>query len=175
MTGDANPNAASWTLWVVIVVLNAVSYGIMTGDSVKAYLLFASSLGVIAVFVNAFRRGAFKPLSEWDRTTFFIGIIAIVVWWRFNSATYGNIILQFAFFISFIPTLRSVIKDPLCEPPIPWFLWGISIAGMLVVVLLRWQGQLQDLIYPIQGSILHTLIGIFALRGRKFTQHFVRN
>ncbi len=78
--GDAQPNAASWSLWVFLVALNTVSYGLMTGDSVKAYLPFAGSIAVIAVFVNTLVRGRFKRLDKWDIAAFTIGSIASFMW-----------------------------------------------------------------------------------------------
>lgn len=165
--GDAQPNAASWSLWVFLVALNTVSYGLMTGDSVKAYLSFAGSIAAIAVFVNALVRGRFKRLNKWDIAALTIGFIASFMWWWFRSALYGNLILQLALFISFIPTVSSVLEDPRREPPLPWFLWGVAFAVVFIVVLLRWRGQPQDLVNPIYGIVCHTLVGILALRGRE--------
>lgn len=162
--GTATPNSASWSLWVVLIILNAVAYGIMTGDSVKAYLSAASSVAAIAVFLNALVRGKFQRLNKWDTAVFFLGLLAMFAWWKFNSAIYGHFILLLCLFISFIPTIRGVWENPRNEPPRPWLTWGGAFLILILVVLMRWRGQPQDLAYPILGFAAHTLGGFLALR-----------
>lgn len=165
-SGDAQPNIASWLLFVVIIIINTASYGLMTGDWVKAYLTVTSLLAAIVILLNILKHGKFK-WCIFDVIAFFAGIIAALMWWWFHSATYGNLILQVAIFVAFIPTLRSAWKEPRREPSLPWFVWSVSFVILLLVVFIRWQEQYQDLVYPTVGATLHALVGIFALRVRK--------
>lgn len=163
-SGDAKPNVVSWGLWVLLIALNTITYGFMTGDVVKTFTTIASSTAVVFIFINALREGAVQRLDWWDIGALSIGLIATFVWWKFHSATYGNLVLQIAFVLSALPTLRNVITKPANEPALPWLLWGAAFLLNIIVVLLRWEDQVQDLIYPTNALFWHTLFGVLALR-----------
>lgn len=165
LLGISKPNLATWTLWVFISTTNCISYIFMTGDVVKAFISIASTGALIWVFLKAAAKEKFYGYEElWDKVAFWIGIASIVIWLKYSSATYANLIMQFSIIASFAPTFRGVWKSPETEKKLtPWFIWAFGYLFTLSVVFLRWEDRYQDLVYPINCFILHFLVGILAL------------
>lgn len=162
LKGLSKPNAATWTLWMFTSTLNCITYIIMSGDVVKGFLPIASTVACIATFFYALKKGKLSKLNGWDTTVLALGLVSAVVWWIFRSATYANLILQICILVSFIPTYRTVWNDYRTEKALPWFLWSLAYVFVLVAVILRWRGQVQDLVYPINCFVLHLIVGILA-------------
>lgn len=160
----SQPNTATWTLWFFLTILNASSYLSMSGDWVKCILPFVSSIACVLTFLFSLSKGKFSKLDPWDSIALLIGITAGIVWWYSKSATYANLILQTSIAISFIPTYRGVWKNPLKERALPWYLWSLAYLLLLYVVLLRWSGQYQDLVYPVSGLVFHAMVGVLTNR-----------
>jgi len=167
LQGTSRPNIATWTLWLFISTLNCISYIVMSKDWVKGLLPIMSSLACIATFIFSVFKGKLSKLNLWDSIALVVGIIAVLVWWRYRSATHANLILQISIAISFVPTYRGVWKDTSTEKSWPWFIWSSAYILTITVVFLRWQGQYQDLVYPINCLLLHSGVGISSLRKPK--------
>lgn len=165
--GTSRPNTATWTLWVILTVLNLASYKAMSGDIVKAILPLASSLAGIVTFIFAIAKGKLSRLGKFDSLALIIGLVSGGTWWYYNSATFANLILQAAIVVSFIPTYRGVWQDPKMEKALPWFIWASAYVLTIAVVFLRWRDQYQDLVYPLNGLILHTIVGMLAMRKKE--------
>lgn len=162
--GKNKPNAAMWTLWVILSILNAVSYQIMTGDWVKSLITYGGCVAMATTFIIALKKGKFEKLSVFDKMSLFVGLVAVTSWWVMRDATFANILLQVCIGISFIPTYRGVWHHPQNERPLPWFLFSLGYSFQILVVVTRWSGQAQDLVYPINCLILHLVVAIIALR-----------
>lgn len=163
----SRPNRATWTLWVFISTLNCISYIVMSGDIIKGLLPIASTTACIVVFVVSLFKGKLSRLDLEDYIALVFGFVSLFVWWAYRSATYANLLLQVCIVISFIPTYRGVWKDPSNEKSLPWFVWASAYILTITVVFLRWQGQYQDLVYPINCLLLHGGVGILTLRKPK--------
>ena len=160
--GESRPNTTTWTLWVFISTLNCISYIVMSGDIIKGLLPIASTFACIVVFVVSFFKGKLSRLNFIDEIALAFGFLSLFVWWANRSATYANLILQVCIFISFIPTYRGVWRDAALEKSLPWFIWSSAYILIIIVVFLRWRGQYQDLVYPINCLVLHAGVGILS-------------
>lgn len=149
------PTAATWTLWVVLTTANFAAYLSASNDWVKSLVPAVNSAACVLTFFLALARGKFGRLSMTDNAALIIGSVAIFVWWWCQSATYANLLLQGAIAVSFIPTYRTVWNEPHAEKARPWALWGSAYIFLTMVVILRWNGRWQDLVYPVQGAIMH--------------------
>lgn len=163
LRGQAQPNAAAWSLWVGLTALNCVTYIMMTTDPVKGILPMVSSVACLVTFGWSLVRGHFSRLGVVDWLALLFGGIACLVWWLFRSVTGANLILQVCILISFVPTYRSVWNRPGGESALPWFGWTGGYLLTIAAVLCRWQGQYQDLVYPLVGLVLHGGVGLVAL------------
>ncbi len=164
LRGTSVPNAATWTLWAFLTVLNVSSYAAMSGDLVKSILPAASSLACIATFFFSLYKGKLSRIDTWDGIALAIGAVSGIVWWWYKSATYANLILQLSVAISFVPTYRGVWRNPSVEKAFPWYLWSSAYILSIVVIILRWNGQYVDLVYPINCLFLHLAVGLLTVR-----------
>jgi hypothetical protein len=164
LQGTSVPNAATWTLWTFLTVLNVTSYAAMSGDVVKSILPATSSLACILTFLFSLYKGKLSRIDAWDGIALVIGVVSGLAWWWYHSATYANLILQLSIAISFVPTYRGVWKNPAVERAFPWYLWSSAYILSIVVIALRWEGQYQDLVYPVNCLLLHVAVGLLTRR-----------
>lgn len=164
LKGTSHPNTATWTIWLFTSVLNCASYVVMTQDWVKGLLPIASASAVLVTFILSCLKGRLSKLDTYDAIALTIGLLSMLGWCIFHSATFANLILQLCFIISIIPTYRGVLKNKNTEDPLPWFVWSLGYLLIFILVLIRWHGQYQDLAYPLNCLISHSGIGILTLR-----------
>ncbi len=177
ITGHSKPNAATWILWAFLAILNAVTYQVMSGDWVKTIMAYGSCLTNVGTFLFALSQGRLSKLKRVDIFLLVMGLASIAVWQIKQDATHANLLLQVVLLISFLPTCIGVGKDPSCERSLPWFLFAGAYGLTISVVILRWQGQYQDLVFPINCLLMHLTVGLLALRSprdRKPTSHLRR-
>lgn len=182
-TKDTKPNTSTWTIWAVITAMNFGAYFRSSGDPVASAMPAVSSVACLIMFAASLRNGAFKRPSAWDAVTMCVGIVAGLVWWRFNTpfvadivmrlapsgasaALVANVILQFAVGISFIPTYRDAWTKR-SEQPHAWALWGLAYAMQILVVYLRTDEKQMDFLYPVQGLLMHSAVVPIALLARR--------
>lgn len=163
LLGQSSPNAASWTIWAFITILNFTSYKAMSKDWIKSLLPTLNSLLCILTFVIAIYRGRLAALSSYDIIALGLGVATSVVWWQTKSATKAQMLLQVCVAIGFIPTYISVWSNPSNERLLGWVLWSVMFALQIIVVRLRWRGQKMDMLYPVNCLILHATVPILAL------------
>lgn len=161
--GEMRPNMATWTLWVFLSSLNSASYLLMSHDPYKAAVALAGTTGCVLTYIFALRRGSMQGLNGWDKVSLGIGLAAGAAWWILKSAASANIILQAGFIISMIPTYRGLLADHGAEKPSPWLLMATAYAVNLVVVILRWDGNLIGLLYPGINMVSHAGVGFLAM------------
>jgi len=161
--GEMRPNMATWTLWVFLSSMNSASYLLMSHDPYKSAVAMAGTTGCILTYVFALRRGSMQGLNRWDRVALSIGLAAGAAWWFLKSASSANLILQAGFIISMIPTYRGLLADHDTEKPAPWLLMSAAYAINLIVVVLRWDGNIIGLVYPGINMISHAGVGILAM------------
>ncbi len=154
------PNIAAWGIWGFLTILNTSSYFVMSADWAKSLLTIANSFFCILTLILAFSRGKIERLDIWDRIALIIGIFAGAVWWRWQSATYANLVLQGAISVGFIPLYRGVWHNPSRERALPWLVWTVGYCVNILAVVLRWKGQWQDLAYPVNSILFHSGVAI---------------
>lgn len=160
--GKSRPNAATWAIWAFVASLNCLSFFFMSEDWVKALQPLAGSLACVGTFLFALLKGKLTRLNRLDKAVLGIGLLAALAWWVFRSAGFANSILQIAFTVSFVPTIRDVWQHPDRESPGPWLLWGTVYAILIAVVLMRWTGQPIELLYPLISMVTHSSVGLVA-------------
>lgn len=170
LQGNAVPNIASWAVWSFVTLLNFTSYKAMSKDGWKSFLPTISSIQCVLTFFLALFYGEVKGLSLSEGAVLVLGVVAGLSWWKLKSsseekaATTANMMLQFCIFVGFIPTFQAVWMMPKNEAALCWFLWTASFLMQTVVVGLRWQGKVRELVYPINCAILHLAVALLALR-----------
>lgn len=168
--GKSSPNAASWSVWAFLSVLNALSYREMSGDVIMALQFYIGSVACILTFLYVLTIGKFSKLKLKEWGLFALGLLATVVWWKFRSATAANMIVIVAFLISFIPTFEGVWRDPFKETPRPWTLWTLAFFATTTNVVLR-DGKFIAFLTPVVLFIAYGSIAILSRQSRKAKFH----
>ncbi len=166
LKGNTTPNGATWAIWSTLALVSSFSYISATGDIWKAIIPITNILLCIGTFAMALCLGKFQKLDVADWVALCLGIFAVVVW-KFSTATYANVIVQVAIIIGFVPTWKSVWRDPSCEQQRPWWIWSATYCVALAVVFLRWRNQWIDLIYPANCILLHASVAVIKMIGGK--------
>lgn len=164
--GKSSPNAASWSVWTFLAVLNALSYREMSGDVVTTLQFFTGSVACMITFLYVLTIGKFSKLKLKEWGLFTLGLLATVVWWKFRSAIGANMIILVALLISFIPTFEGVWRNPFKETPRSWALWTLAFLITTMNVVLR-DGKSIALLTPIMLLIAHGSIAILSTQSRK--------
>jgi hypothetical protein len=162
--GDAAPITSTWTIWAFLSILNASSYTVMSGDIAKSILPISSAAATIYTFAYSMIARKFLVIQFWEWFVLASGIVAGVVWWWYQSATYANLIVAGAASMAFLPFYRWIWKHPENENPFPWYIWTSAYALNTLVVFLRWRDQYQDLVYPVSMFFLHLAAGSMTFR-----------
>jgi drug/metabolite transporter (DMT)-like permease len=156
-------NKITWALWALLTTINAITYSAMSGDVIKSLLVYFGGLLNFITALMLWRKAGKVLIPKEDWIIFAVCLVAIICWLLTREAMYGNMATQIAFILSFLPLMKTVIKEPRSEKPFPWFIFALAYFLMVIVVLLRYK-QPQDLIAPGVSMILHALIGILAMR-----------
>lgn len=153
--GDTKPNGATWAIWSTIAAISTGTYLKNSGDMWMSLLPLINILLCVGTFMVALWKRRFERLDSIEWAALGIGLCAAFVWWLYQSAVYANLIAQVAVLVGFIAMWRTVWKNPLTEEPRPWWIWVAGYCLMVLVVVLRWQGQWIDLVYPVIAALLH--------------------
>lgn len=159
--GTSHPNAASWSVWAFLSILNAASYRSMSGDTVTSLQFLTGSVACLLTFLITLVTGRFTALSRIEWRVLTMGIIAAGVWRVFQSATGANMIILVTFVVSFMPTLVGVWRDHRKETPRSWILWTTAFAVTCINVVLRERG-ITTFITPFVMLLLHGGVAVLA-------------
>lgn len=161
---ESKPSKATWALWSVLAAINAVSYGLTTGDWFKTALSIFDAVACTVTLIIVLRYRGTTELAKNEIRALVIGLSAAFIGALLRSGFVANAMLQLAMIVSFYPALVSTWEHPRHEPRVPWALWtGVYISN-LVLVCLRWRGSWQDLVHPIVYIILHGAIWVLTMR-----------
>jgi hypothetical protein len=165
--GRSSPKSASWGIWVFLTIVNALTFGVMSGSWLVTLQFFAGSVACVALFLYMLAIGKLSwPTSgEWGIVG--LGILATVVWWIFRDAAYANLIICFASAIAFKPMYEELWRDPRKETPRSWVLWTLAFLVTTVNVVVNWQGKPLNLVMPVGGAILHGTVAYLSRESRR--------
>lgn len=164
--GQSKPNAASWSIWVFLSILNALTYH-GAGQSVALTLqYFAGSVACFLTFVYVLRIGRFEWPARKDWLYAGLGAIAGILWLRFHQAGYANLVITGAILISFGPTFRGVLRDPTKEIPRSWILWTAACLVTTLNVALQHK-SLIAYVSPIALALAHGYVAVLCRSKRK--------
>jgi len=164
--GQSKPNPASWSVWTVLAIINAFSFRELSGDLVSTLQSFIGSAACIFTFAYSLFRGKFSRLGGKELFILAMSLLAVLVWWIFQSAVYANVIVLLSILISFKPTFDGVFKDPFKETPRSWWMWALAYGLTTLSVLIRHK-PLLALLMPAALMIAHGSIAVLSSQRRK--------
>lgn len=165
LEGVSKPNATTWLLWSVFMLLFSVSYTAMGKEWVDGLMPTMVTIGCATSFLLALAlflsgKASFSKPNKFDTAVLLIGFVACVVWWQAKSPKAANAIFQLASVVASIPTYLGLWADAGNEEPFPWALWALSYVVFAVAVLVRWQGNIVQFMYPFISIFMHSGIAL---------------
>lgn len=155
----AKLNASSWGLWSVLTFLNAASYVSIAAFPILAIIPILTTISTVVTFSTAMLTGGYSSLDRLDYIACAAGFGAAVSWLFTGSPEVASVMLQAAFVIGFLPTIRAVWQRTVHEPVGPWLLWTIAyIANLMAGVLAATDITASLLAYPLTSITLHTIV-----------------
>ncbi|OHB03660.1 MAG: hypothetical protein A2920_03065 [Candidatus Zambryskibacteria bacterium RIFCSPLOWO2_01_FULL_43_17] len=170
-SGHIKPNSASWGIWAFGAALESISYIYVSDDWIKNILPIVCALSAIAFFIASTYKGHFSRPTKFEWGLIITDFIIIIVWFLTSSPFVANTLLIVTAIISFIPIYINTWKNPIAEHALPWLLWSLAYAMMLIAVFIRWE-KWEDMLYPVTFLVLHILMFLFALDYRKIGRNF---
>jgi hypothetical protein len=161
------PNIVSWSLFALITLINAITYIVFTHDALKGALAFTDCFTCIVITCLILFKGQYSKLTIFEKIIIFLAIVSLAVWYMFHSAVFANLLLQPAYILAFIPTLKNAWNNPQNESALVWLMWAFSFLLTITVVIIRFDNVWADLINPSIAFILHSGAGLLALRKKR--------
>lgn len=155
LKGHSKPSSATWLIWSSIALVNMASYFKASEDWWKSVIPLLDLVLCALTFIIVFVRSKFKRPDFYDFLALLVAVAAVVIWELFGSATQANVVVNVAIAIGLIPTWRGIMQRTNSEHSLPWIIWTMAYVGSFVVVCLRWNGQWVEILYPINGFLLH--------------------
>lgn len=164
------PNPVSWFVWMIVAVLNALTYKAMNDSFVLALQFIVGTFGSVITFFHVISIGKISKLEKSEYWTLVLAFIAGAIWWIFQSATCANLILALALLIGTWPTFRGVLDDPTKETSTPWIIWCCAFIVTFLNVAIQ-KGWTWALITPALFGIVEGSIAFLSRESRK-NYHF---
>jgi len=164
--GGSTPNLTSWSVFVLLSILNATSYyGIDTAAWHEAGPPMVGACCASFTLLHSLSTGKFQRPTSREGVIFFICMIAVIVYIAFQNATYVNFIVLAAFVIAIWPIMEATWRDPSLERPPAWIIWTCGYGVLFVVV---WFGDhWEKLALPIVAGPAHITIAVLSRNSRR--------
>lgn len=163
INGSVKPNIVSWGLFSLITLINAITYIAFTNDILKGALAFTDFFTCIVITCLILFKGKYFKLTILEKIIIILSIISIFVWWVLNSAVYANLLLQPAYILAFIPTIKNALINPKNESSLVWLMWAFSFLITIIVIIIRWDNNFADIVNSLIAFSLHLTVGLIAL------------
>ena len=163
---DVKPNAASWSIWAIMAIVNAFSYGMMLDNWIAGLQFFIGSVASFLTFTLILFQKRFGWPSTFEFVILGICVTAVIVGLFLKSATATNMITLVAFAISTYPIIRGVFNDPSIEISLPWAIWTCAFIITLINIILLGKDWKAYLI-PCVGLVAHALVGLLVIKKRR--------
>lgn len=153
--GGSTPNPATWLIWLVVGVMNTVSYfSVVQGNLVEWVMTPCAVLGTASIFFYALFKGKFGKVGIVEVVCFGLACV-IGFFWKLYGPIAANISLQVIYIISFCPTAIGLLKGRLREEPLPWVLAIVSFAFQVGAILCNFtDDSWTKLVYPVVNGVI---------------------
>jgi len=166
-SGASVPNPASWSVWALFAILNALTFWQTAKKNILLTAQFLTgSVMASLVWAYAMSAGRFSGLDTIGVTTLVLCGLSCWVWWRSKNAGYAQLILVVSLVVSAIPTIWGVILDSNLEKALPWWIWtGACLATLTNVSIQKYRDSSQSWILfvsPIVLTFVHGIVAYYA-------------
>lgn len=166
LKGTGKPNLSTWGIWILLQILGVITYYDMSQDFLKSMNSTINMLSTASVFCICLFKGKFSRLNTWDTIIFFIGVTIGLFWLANHNSAQANVLLQLSAGVGFIPTLRGIWRDNTLEIVKPWLFFSLGHGISILVVLVRWQGKIEELFCPVIQFLLNVMVVVLIAKRR---------
>jgi hypothetical protein len=154
VNGSSVPNPATWFLWAVVSIMNAVSYFfVVHGNIWRSSYVIVMAAGLTIIFFYSLLKGRLARFGRIEIVCSLLAVFVGILWKTTGSAEVANISLQTIFLVSIIPTINGLIVGTLKEKVLPWNLAVLSHSFALLGILLGGTFSWVTLVYPVVTGI----------------------
>jgi hypothetical protein len=121
---------ASWIIWMS---LDLITFTGMAMRSAVNGLIVGAVIGATIVTALAFKYGA-SGWTRLDRACLSGAVLAIGLWWMFDSPEAGILTSACAILVGSLPTWASAWKNPHGENKLAWTLFWVSCVFGIVAI-----------------------------------------
>ncbi|CAM2065877.1 hypothetical protein SCOR_10895 [Sulfidibacter corallicola] len=153
--GMSKPNLFTWTLWLLIGWLNFATYMPLVGnDPFKGSMTVVSAVMLTLLYIYIFRRGTYVSLCRFDAVVFVLALGVLGFWQVTGNGLIANLLLQVCFILSFIPTLRALVRDEAYESPTVWMLAVVTYGFNILAIAFDEVSGLAEFAFPVVNGVL---------------------
>lgn len=165
--GKSIPNPATWLIWVVVTIINTLTYfSVVQGNLWVSLSSIVLALGILFIFLFSLVKGKFSKLGKIEIISL-LAAFGIGLFWKLSgNYIVSNIALQAVFLIYFYPTLIALLNKQTKEKPLAWFFASSSYTLQIINVFISGSSMFA-LAFPIVNLIGNGTIGILALLQNK--------
>lgn len=165
--GNSVPNPSSWSVWMFLTILNALTFWRASKDALATTQFFTGSVMCFFVWTYSLFGGRFSPLDTMGWAILLLCIAAYLVWWA-RGAVYANLVLAGVLFISSLPTINGVWQNGSIEQALSWYFWTAAFVATTINVVIRRNKSNPRwwllLTLPIVGIIVHGIVAALAVQ-----------
>lgn len=168
--GTSTPNPATWFIWFVVTIMNAITYYHTVGEDIFKFMITAIvACNVSLIFAYSIWRGKLTKLGKIDGTCLFLAISVGVFWQTTGNNVITNLLLQVILMISFFPTISGLLWGDGREKAPPWLLATVAYTFLALAIITDWKGGgWLALIHPVVVGILgNGSVGLLALKQKQ--------
>lgn len=164
-TGGSVPNPATWSVWALLSILNALTFWKASKDPLATTQFFTGSVACFVVWAYAWIAGRFLPIDTMACAVLISSVAACVVW-KWKDARHANLVVAGILLWSSWPTIQGAWRDGNVEQALPWYLWTSAFVVSFINVVRRRDRKDPRwwllLAVPVVGIVIHGLVAIAA-------------
>lgn len=163
--GGTRPNAATWSLWALVTVVQSSSFNAMDVHWTKLVVMVSDATLCVVTFAFLFTKEKFGKLDKESQFTIALSLIAVALW-QLVSAEWGNALSQIPYAMAFWPTIRDARDGRTIEVPRVWIAFTVSFVLSLIVMCLEWPENKWEFLSPTVAIVMHAVLVYYAKRGQ---------
>lgn len=168
--GLSVPNPATWLVWSTVMLLNALTYFLVSDkDPFKTSITVVTLVLMVAVMTYSWLKGKFSPLKKTEKYILFLCGLIFIFWQTTGQIELAHLFLQIILFISFVPTIAGIIVGKNKESSPPWIIAIISYLLLIISTIIDFKGNYYQFAYPIINGVLGNGSVLFIIYFKKMT------
>jgi hypothetical protein len=153
--GSSIPNPATWFIWLVVMVLNTVTYYFVSKRNVWVVLTPSIiTLGMLVILGYSTYTGRIGKVKRVEVVCFLLAVVVGTFWLTTRKAVISNLMMQIVLAISFVPTIIGLLKGELREKALPWNLAVLSYCFLIASILVGSEWTWVQLAFPAVNGIV---------------------